>query len=434
MTMRNDADTLPRSHFFVTVARGCSSRTFTTRFELACGLSLAIPLLVLWFVGSTLFLLFHDDLVTTLLLRERDMQYGYEDRIASLRSQIERETTRQLVTQRSVETKLDELAARETDLQARSGVLARLDADTLRIVSGPVAAAQSDRSPERTSFTSAASRSAPTEAAVAGVPAKPRPEAAVLPHDGRASAPVLPGSPASDRVSTLSTGLDRIEAAQQDHISALDSKIRKTMIRYRDALNATGLSESRLAVHFNEASGGPFVPLAASDDGTPFARAAVGLQMTVSQAYQLNAAMRHVPFAKPLEGDPDITSPFGARVDPFLGRPAMHTGVDLSEEAGTEVRATAPGKVTVAGSVSGYGTMVEIDHGAGLTTRYAHLSAADVSVGQSVKLNEPIGRVGATGRATGPHLHYETRIDGEAVDPIRFMAAGQRLIRSDHAL
>ena len=83
--------------------------------------------------------------------------------------------------------------------------------------------------------------------------------------------------------------------------------------------------------------------------------------------------------------------------------------------------------MTFAGSASGYGTMVEVDHGAGLTTRYAHLSAVTVAVGESVEAGATVGRVGATGRATGPHLHYETRIDGEPVDPMRFLQAGHRL-------
>jgi murein DD-endopeptidase MepM/ murein hydrolase activator NlpD len=435
MAVRNEAnDVLPRSHFFITLARGHTARTFTTRFELAWAVTLIVPLLVLWFLGSTFFLVFHDDLVTTLMLRERDMQYGYEDRIASLRSQLDRETTRQLRAQRSVETKLDELAARQADLQARSSILGRLDDDAARMA-GVVGASTAglDRAADATTVASPAAKG--TAAALPGqsVPAKPRPEAAIVPADGTAPRVAELSSP-SDRASTLARGLDRIEAAQQDHISVLDNRVRRTMARYRDALNTTGLSEGRLATHFGGASGGPFVPLASADDGTPFARAAVGLQLTLSQAAQLSAAIKHVPFAKPLAGDPEITSPFGARIDPFLGRPALHTGVDLSDDMGTEVRATAPGKVTIAGSVSGYGTMVEIDHGAGLTTRYAHLSETDVSLGQSVRANEVIGRVGATGRATGPHLHYETRIDGEPVDPIRFMAAGQRLLGSGHAL
>ena len=96
-------------------------------------------------------------------------------------------------------------------------------------------------------------------------------------------------------------------------------------------------------------------------------------------------------------------------------------------ETGEPVRATADGKVTAAGWSGGYGRVVDVDHGNGLSTRYGHLSSIDVQVGQSVRMGQVIGRVGSTGRSTGPHLHYETRVRGQAVDPQKFLRAGQRL-------
>ncbi len=118
---------------------------------------------------------------------------------------------------------------------------------------------------------------------------------------------------------------------------------------------------------------------------------------------------------------------FGVRSDPFLGRPAMHTGLDFRASTGDPVRATANGKVVNAGWSGGYRRMVEIDHGNGLSTRYGHLSEIGVKVGETVKIGQVIGAVGSTGRSTGPHLHYETRIDGDAVDPQKFLRAGVRL-------
>jgi murein DD-endopeptidase MepM/ murein hydrolase activator NlpD len=102
--------------------------------------------------------------------------------------------------------------------------------------------------------------------------------------------------------------------------------------------------------------------------------------------------------------------------------------VDLRDDYGGEVRATGAGTVTIAGSDGGYGNMAEIDHGNGLRTRYAHLSSIDVVPGQSVAVRTIVGHTGATGRATGPHLHYEVRIDGEPVDPERFLKAGTGLL------
>jgi murein DD-endopeptidase MepM/ murein hydrolase activator NlpD len=130
---------------------------------------------------------------------------------------------------------------------------------------------------------------------------------------------------------------------------------------------------------------------------------------------------------KPVGGEVDMSSPFGVRNDPFLGRPAMHTGIDMRGDTGDPVHATAAGRVTIAGRDGGYGNMVEIDHGNGLATRYGHLSAIDVKVGEHIRIGQVIGKIGSTGRSTGPHLHYETRVNGEAVNPQKFLRAGLRL-------
>ena len=142
---------------------------------------------------------------------------------------------------------------------------------------------------------------------------------------------------------------------------------------------------------------------------------------------RLNRTLALVPYRKPVIGEVEFTSGFGVRSDPFLGRPAMHTGLDFRAATGDPVRATANGKVVSSGWTGGYGRMVEIDHGNGLSTRYGHLSEIHVKIGDVIKIGQVIGAVGSTGRSTGPHLHYETRIDGDAVDPQKFLRAGVRL-------
>jgi murein DD-endopeptidase MepM/ murein hydrolase activator NlpD len=102
----------------------------------------------------------------------------------------------------------------------------------------------------------------------------------------------------------------------------------------------------------------------------------------------------------------------------------MHPGIDFHANVGDPIYATAAGKVVKAGWEGGYGNMVEIDHGEGLATRYGHMSEIDVTVGQKIRIGQIIGRVGTTGRSTGPHLHYEVRVNGEAVNPEKFLAAG----------
>jgi murein DD-endopeptidase MepM/ murein hydrolase activator NlpD len=126
-------------------------------------------------------------------------------------------------------------------------------------------------------------------------------------------------------------------------------------------------------------------------------------------------------------GEVETSSGYGMRIDPFTRGPAMHTGIDFRADTGEPVRATADGTVTTAGWQGGYGKMVEIDHGNGFATRYGHLSDIGVRLGQRVRSGQIVGKVGSTGRSTGPHLHYETRLNGDAVNPQRFLRAGLRL-------
>jgi len=116
-----------------------------------------------------------------------------------------------------------------------------------------------------------------------------------------------------------------------------------------------------------------------------------------------------------------VSSRFGPRIDPFSGRRALHRGVDFAGAPGTPVVAVAAGIVTWSGPRAGYGVMVEIDHGNGLVTRYAHNAENLVELGDVVTRGQPIARLGATGRATGPNLHFEVLHDGEAVDPLPFI-------------
>ena len=151
------------------------------------------------------------------------------------------------------------------------------------------------------------------------------------------------------------------------------------------------------------------------------------MQGHVANADKLRRIANRLPLRKPLAGDPEITSGYGSRVDPFNGRLASHTGIDFRQAWGSPVRAAAAGTVISAGHNGGYGNMVDIDHGNGVISRYAHLSAVIVKSGQTVSTGTVLGRLGSTGRSTGPHLHYEVRYNDQPLDPRRFLAAGQKL-------
>jgi murein DD-endopeptidase MepM/ murein hydrolase activator NlpD len=137
---------------------------------------------------------------------------------------------------------------------------------------------------------------------------------------------------------------------------------------------------------------------------------------------QLQDGVIAVPSDKPIKTNVSFTSGFGVRSDPFQRGAAMHPGIDLAGAIGTPIYATADGTVLRAGwNSGGYGNLIEIDHGRGITTRFGHLSAIMVHAGDKITRGELIGRMGSTGRSTGSHLHYEVRIDGRAVNPIPFM-------------
>ena len=126
-----------------------------------------------------------------------------------------------------------------------------------------------------------------------------------------------------------------------------------------------------------------------------------------------------IPSIWPVRGR--ITAGFGERMDPFSGEEAFHPGLDIADPYGTDVLATGDGLVIEAEPDAGYGRSILIDHGDGITTRYAHLSRIFVVVGEQVKQGEIIGAIGTSGRTTGPHLHYEVRIHGAPVNPARFL-------------
>ena len=146
---------------------------------------------------------------------------------------------------------------------------------------------------------------------------------------------------------------------------------------------------------------------------------------TLAESRLFEARMRALTVPSVAPVDVAAGSGFGFRPDPFSGRAALHTGLDFPAEVGTPVRAAAGGVVVSAGWHAQYGQVLEIDHGNGLTTLYAHLSRALVSPGDIVRRAQQVAEVGNTGRSTGPHLHFEVLMQGVPQDPARFLAGPQ---------
>jgi murein DD-endopeptidase MepM/ murein hydrolase activator NlpD len=178
-------------------------------------------------------------------------------------------------------------------------------------------------------------------------------------------------------------------------------------------LASTGLRRLLTKLDASDAEGGLFVPLP-KDGELPDA-------ISPQQLLTLRDLAKILPTSLPL-ADYRLTSLFGIRRDPFNRRAAFHTGIDLAASYMTPVYATAPGTVDFAGWRGGYGKVVEIDLGDGITTRYAHLHRYTVLVGQRIAAQTQIGFVGSTGRSTGPHLHYEVLVNGKPQDPEKFIS------------
>ena len=154
-----------------------------------------------------------------------------------------------------------------------------------------------------------------------------------------------------------------------------------------------------------------------------FAHQTGELSLLESELIYREVSARLVPSAQPL-ADALVGSQFGTRIDPFTGRRVAHEGLDFGAPVGAPILAAAGGVVVVAGRHPGYGIQIDIDHGDGLITRYAHASKLDVAEGEIVRQGQKIAEVGSTGRSTGPHLHFEVRVDGVPRDPLPYLHAG----------
>src|SRR6201998_1857756 len=369
-----------------------------------------VTLLGMWSAATATYFAFRDDVLTRLIARQAEMQYAYEDRIAELRAKVDRTTSRQLLDQEQFDQKLEQVMRRQTTLESRATAL------------GAIPDLQVTGSIRPLSRGTATADPAPP-----GVP-KPSPISDtvifVAPPDREARlesrAPVV-ANPQPNKfakiqgvdnvIVRLQTSLDRVEGRQLAALSSVEDSMESRVRRMRGVFNDLGLDMTQLeAANPRDGMGGPYVPVKLAADAGPFERQLYRINITRAQMERLNRTLALVPYRKPVIGEVEFTSGFGIRTDPFLGRPAMHTGLDFRAAMGDPVRATANGKVVSAGWAGGYGRMVEIDHGNGLSTRYGHLSEIGVKVGDPIKIGQVIGAVGSTGRSTRPRVHSENRM------------------------
>ena len=448
---------VPTTHYFLSLSRGDAIRTVMLRPVRLWAIAAAAVLVFAWTAAATAYLAFHDDLMGAMVARQAAMETAYEKRLTEARARLDAVASRRALDQSSFETKLTELMSRQARLERRGAIIAALAGDT------------EGRNPSPLKHQEAASPTSPTDALGAIQTFGPPTPAGVGAGEARAYAPLsglrvepradkphpvdekgetlsaltgaappAPASPTADdldpaaRIAIIDHSLDRMDSGQMKALAAIDLSAARAASRDAAIVARTGLDPARLTPPHGESGvGGPFIPAEVDPNAPAFDQALTRAARDLATAERLRALMPFMPVRMPLSGDASVSSPFGYRADPFLGRLALHPGVDLIEAYGDEIHATGAGRVTHAGPMGGYGIMVEIDHGNGLVTRYAHMSKALVDEGQDVVQGAVLGRIGSTGRSTGPHLHYEVRVDGEPVDPERYLRAGADLTAAE---
>jgi murein DD-endopeptidase MepM/ murein hydrolase activator NlpD len=222
----------------------------------------------------------------------------------------------------------------------------------------------------------------------------------------------------------------RLAAVEARQIALAEHLTRVALVRSQKAAAAIrefGLDPKSLAAEAQEGMGGPFIPFFGKSEKQVRDPRFTKMFAALEQMEAMELALAGIPTSMPASVML-MSSGFGYRHDPFTGGGAKHSGLDFKGPHGTAILAAADGVVTSAGWQGGYGNCIEITHANGLVTRYAHMSGFTVSLGQQVKRGIQIGRMGSTGRSTGPHLHFEVRLNGTAVNPLKFLEANNNVL------
>ncbi|SIQ94748.1 Murein DD-endopeptidase MepM and murein hydrolase activator NlpD, contain LysM domain [Rhizobium sp. RU33A] len=418
-----------REQHIVILASGDRIRHMTIRPWMVALTVCFLGTMAIGYLGATTYLVLRDNLIGATMARQARMQHEYEDRIAALRAQVDRVTSRQLLDQQVVEEKVEKLLEQQMALTSRHG---RIDA-LLQTDSAPDALPTDGPLPAEKPLVDGmdhASLSTGTQAfaTLLGETApEPKPAAPHRPALALGYVPMT-GENVADRAdrlfSNMTLSLKEIEAEQLQRIEELASGASQTADEIAAILRRQGVPiDEQAALTTIDAVGGPYL---APQSDRDFNASLNALDVALTRLETVRDTAKRLPFANPAPGR-EITSRFGNRPDPFFGGLAMHAGIDFRAPTGTEIRSTGVGKVVTASFSGGYGNMVEIDHGLGLSTRYGHMSRILVSEGDTVETGQILGLAGSTGRSTGPHLHYEIRRNGAPVDPMRFLNAGMKL-------
>jgi len=395
-----------------------------------------------WIAFASVNVVFKEQIIASKDQRYVKMQSAYEDRIAQLQSaydqlngQLVLSQERFLATTRALEDKHRQLSQLMSERQSASSELDAMRRRYAASLRGAGGGAQGNTimmsmGEEPVGVDVAPTTTRPQKTADAETFVVDGAENSGLDLSGLAGGN---GAGQNGTVSQIDARLTKLDRAQQGLINSVeettDRKIRelKAIIGMTKVVDVKTLTKPSKAAP--AAEGGPFLGLAEGEalagagNDTAFSKQLFRVSQNLKTMADLEKSIAKMPLAEPLVSYHE-TSGFGPRVDPFNGRMAFHAGLDLATDYGTPVLATAAGTVVYADWKGAYGRMVEVDVGNGFRTRYGHLSRIDVKVGQKVAFRDVIGKVGSSGRSSGPHVHYEVWFDGIVRDPSKFIEAG----------
>lgn len=410
----------------ITVTHNGKSRQFNfSPVWVSVFASLAFVFMVGYF-SATAYLIFRDDLISASYAQKARMKHEYEDRIAALRSKLDHVTSRQLLDQQAIETQVQQLMKRQKTIGNRTGSLNSLLQKAEAKGLGASPRSNSIPVPSVSPVKGGVEANALTTGSIQ--PSSNPTFASAFSLRGGLSGETKAPSKTNDLSNQfthklfgeIANAITEIDAGQKDRIDTIRLTADSRTQKIASKLKTLGVTIEPPAT---SGVGGPFVPL---DRGLEFDVYLEALEDSMQRYEYAAKKAKSLPLGSPVK-NAKVSSRFGSRVDPFNGRVAMHSGIDFKAATGTPVLATGNGKVIKAGRSGGYGKVVEVKHPSGLTTRYAHLSRIQVKVGHRVKKGQQVGKVGSTGRSTGPHLHYEVRNGKSARNPAKYLKVGRQV-------
>ena len=242
---------------------------------------------------------------------------------------------------------------------------------------------------------------------------------------------------AKEAIDAMEAAAAELYTEQMLLLASLEERTNKQIAELRKVIDSTGVSQYALVTpakisNFTLAQGGPFIEAGGpeGEEGSSFFQHANRAAALIDELSAVEEIVNRLPLSSPLTVSRKLTSGFGVRRDPINGRRANHFGIDFAAAWASPVTATGAGTIKFAGTRPGFGRTVEIDHGNGFVTRYAHMSRITVKKGQHVELHHKVGELGSSGRSTGPHVHYEVIFKRRQLNPRRFIEAGRYVFES----